>query len=70
MRCVCSSVLLRRSEVVIFNGVKATSEATGQPCNLTRGVLKFWAENRVKDEAAFATLVIPLGPRIATRGGN
>jgi hypothetical protein len=36
MRCVCSSALLKRSEVVIFNGVKATQEATGQPSNLTR----------------------------------
>ena len=35
-----------------------------------RGYWEFWAENRVKGEAVFATLVIPLGPRSSTRGGN
>ena len=35
-----------------------------------RGYWEFWAENRVKGEAVFATLVIPLGPRKATGGAR
>ena len=35
-----------------------------------RGYWEFWAENRIKGEAVFATLVIPLGPRKATGGAH
>ena len=35
-----------------------------------RGYWEFWAENRLKGEAVFATLVIPLGPRKSTGGSH
>ena len=31
-----------------------------------RGYWEFWAENRIQGYAAFATLVIPLGPKKST----